>query len=230
VNPVTHAATSIDDESPPTRPLRADAVRNQQRILAAARELFAARGLDITLDAVAEHAGVGVGTVYRRFANKHELIAEVFEAHVRGVVEQAHNAMHHPDPWEALVEFLEYMCRELAANRGLSQVVRIMESADARLAYVREHMEPAVRRVIERAQNAGVLRPGIDMSDFFSLIHMVDAVAVFASPVNTTVWRRYFDIILDGMRADSLPRVPITVGPLTNEEIAAGKLACAARR
>lgn len=202
-------------------------MRNQQRIIVAARELFATQGLDITLDLVAEHAGVGVGTVYRRFANKQELIVAAVEESVRELAEQAELALHHPDPWLGIVQFFGYACEHLAVNRGLSEMVRTQENGeDSAIKCVRERLEPAVLSIVERATDAGVLRDGIDTSDFFALIHMVDAVAVFASPVNQTVWRRYFEIVLDGLRADGRPRYPITTAPLTTEEIHDAKLAC----
>lgn len=224
MNPVTDRV-----EAPHTRPLRADAVRNQQRILVAARELFADHGLDVTLDLVAEHAGVGVGTVYRRFANKQELIAAVFADSVELLAEQARFALTNPDPWDGLVHFFEFACEHMATNRGLSEVVRLADGAEGRMACVKEKLEPAAHEVVARAEAAGALREGIEGSDFFAMINMVDAVAVFAAPVHPTVWRRYFDIMLDGMRADSRPRQPITVAPMTTEQVDEAKMQCMER-
>jgi AcrR family transcriptional regulator len=213
------------------RPLRADAMRNHQRILAAARELFESNGLDITLDAVADHAGVGVGTVYRRFANKQELIVAVFEDNIHRLVDQADVALRNPDSWVGLTQFLDFAYTDFAANRGLSELVRMEGSKDDRMMCIREQLRPAVDRVIERARTAGVLRPGVESSDFFALVYMINAVAVFARPVNPQVWRRYFEIVLDGLRADSVPRQPITTSPMTvHEEHAAKLVACLPRR
>ena len=157
VNPITTNAADAREHRP--RPLRADALRNQKRILAAARELFAERGLDITLDDVAEHAGVGVGTVYRRFANKQELIAGVFEENVERMAEQAENAHDNPDPWTGLVDFFGYMCQHMAGNRGLGEVLVTLDDNEERFACVKERMQPAIARVIDRAKAAGELRP-----------------------------------------------------------------------
>jgi AcrR family transcriptional regulator len=244
VNPITESATKAaaqmaghaeNDSSHANRParrLRADAARNQQRILVAARELFASHGLDITLDLVAEHAGVGVGTVYRRFANKQELIAECFEDGVRRMTEQAGAALDNPDPWAGLVQFFDYACEDCAASRGLSEVVRSLDDFDNRVARIREQLEPAVTKVVERARAAGVLRPEVQAGDFAAMIHMLDAIAVFARPVNPTAWRRYFELMLDSMRADSQPRVPLTTPPLTPAEVGAAKrqMSCFDRR
>ncbi|MEV6427205.1 TetR/AcrR family transcriptional regulator [Nocardia sp. NPDC051463] len=216
--------------SPPRR-LRADAARNQQRIVAAARELFADHGLEITLDDVAERAGVGVGTVYRRFANKKELIAEVFEQNMSEFGDAADAALAHPDPWQGLVQFFEYACTHLATNRGFSEVVLELENDMERFAAVRDRLKPTVAAVIDRARDAGTLAPDVEASDFFALIHMVDALAEFSRPVNPNVWQRYMAIALNGVRADAMPRQPLTVPALTDEEVELAKShVCAGRR
>src|SRR6188768_1525257 len=90
----------------PQRPLRSDAERNRQRILQAAEEVFAARGLDASLDDIAAAAGVGVGTVYRRFPDKDALIDALFEDKIRRVHALAEAGLTEPDPWEALAGFM----------------------------------------------------------------------------------------------------------------------------
>jgi len=88
------------------RPLRRDAERNRQRILLAAAEVFTQRGLEATLDDVARQAGVGVGTVYRRFPDKESLVAELFADRIDAMVAVAEQALAAPDPWQALVSYL----------------------------------------------------------------------------------------------------------------------------
>ncbi|MBF6215142.1 TetR/AcrR family transcriptional regulator [Nocardia puris] len=216
--------------SPPRR-LRADAARNQQRIVAAARELFADHGLEITLDDVAERAGVGVGTVYRRFANKTELIAEVFEQHLGDLLVAAQEAARHEDPWLGLVEFFEYACGHLAANRGFGEVMLELQQDPERFVALRDRIKPAVAEVIDRAREAGALQPDIESSDFFAMIHMLDALTEFTNPVNPGTWRRYVAVMLNGVRSDSVPRMPLTVPPLTDDEVERAKAhACASHR
>lgn len=226
VNPVT--TKTIDTAT--ARPLRADAARNQQRIIAAARELFALRGLEITLDDVAEHAGVGVGTVYRRFANKQELIDGVFEQHIETMAEQAELALANPDPWLGIVQYFEFACRNIALNRGLGEVIMGLDDGRERVACMRERMQPAVETLISRAHEAGALRPDAEAGDFYALIHMVDAIADFARNVNPEAWRRYFALILDGLRSDSQSRQRLPVAPLTGEQIHEAKSECFGRR
>jgi AcrR family transcriptional regulator len=218
VNPATTAA--------PPRRLRADAARNQQRILESARRLFAERGLEVTLDDVADAAGVGVGTVYRRFANKQELIVEVFEHNVAEMAETVERANDNPDPWAALAEVFEYSCQHMAVNRGFGEVMLEIPDAMERFVSVRDRIKPAIERLIDRARTEGAVREDIAASDFFAMINMVESVASFARSVNPEIWRRYMAIVLDGVRADCMPRQPLTVPPLTDEEIDCAKAAC----
>src|SRR4051812_49978584 len=105
------------------RPLRKDAERNRQRLLAAAGELFAERGLDVTLNDIAHHAGVGVGTAYRRFANKEEVIDALFEESLQDLASVANEALDDPDAWRALVTFLERSLHMQFGDRGLNQIM-----------------------------------------------------------------------------------------------------------
>ncbi|WP_280422555.1 TetR/AcrR family transcriptional regulator [Nocardia carnea] len=218
--------------APRTRRLRVDAARNQQRIIDAARELFADRGLEITLDDVADRAGVGVGTVYRRFANKRELISEVFAVHVREFAEAAQDALTVADPWEGVVRLFDYACRHMATNRGFSEVMLEMHDDPDRLAHPREQLGPAVAAVMERARDAGVLQPGIAATDLFALIYMVDSLAEFARPVDSDIWRRYMAITLNGIRAQNTPPQPLAVDALSLAEVERAKAAkpCVVRR
>lgn len=217
--------------APAPRRLRADAARNQQRIIAAARELFADRGLEVTLDDVAERAGVGVGTVYRRFANKQELISEVFDQMVTELAGAVDVALHHPDPWLGLVDLFEYSCRHIATNRGFGEVVLELHDSMDRFTAMKDTIRPGMQAVITRAHAAGVLQPDIEAGDFFAMVNMVDAVACFARPINPDVWHRYSTLMLNAIRGESVARMDLTPGPLTDEEVDRAKeVACGARK
>src|SRR5882757_5634719 len=95
------------------RPLRRDAALNREKILHAAREIFGQRGLGVTLDDVARHAGVGVGTVYRRFPTKEALVRALFEQDLEMRQGSAERALTHPDPWQGFVDFLMEMSADL---------------------------------------------------------------------------------------------------------------------
>ncbi|WP_067824128.1 TetR/AcrR family transcriptional regulator [Nocardia inohanensis] len=211
--------------APPPRRLRADAARNQQRIIAAARELFADRGLEVTLDDVAEQAGVGVGTVYRRFANKQELILEVFDQMITELGRACEVALHHPDPWQGLADLFDYACRHMAGNRGFGEVMLEMHDSMERFVCLKDRVRPGMTAVIERAKAAGAIQPEIEAGDFFAMVNMVDAVAGFARPVNPDAWQRYMTMVLNGIRGDDRPRLPLTTPALTEDEVDRAKAA-----
>jgi AcrR family transcriptional regulator len=106
------------------RPLRRDAERNRRRILTAASEAFASGGLHVTMDDIAEAAGLGVGTVYRRFPGKTQLIEALFEERMKRMVVLAEEAGKWADPWEGLVYFLEQSLVAEARDRGLAELIR----------------------------------------------------------------------------------------------------------
>jgi AcrR family transcriptional regulator len=189
------------------RPLRADAERNRQRLIEAARELFAERGFDVTLDDVAHHAGVGVGTAYRRFADKDELIDALFEQEIEKIVGVAEAAAAHEDPWEGLVYWLEHMIEMQVADRGLKSVLTSSTRGKERVAQARSRIGPRIGPVVERALAAGVVRPDLEIGDIPMIVFMVTSAAEYSRSVDPELWRRYFAIALDGLRGNSpLPR------------------------
>src|SRR3954452_17176057 len=117
------AGAPPSEPSPSQRPLRRDAERNRQRILHAAAAAFAEGGLGVTMDEIARRAGVGVGTVYRRFPDKELLIEALFEQRLDELVELAKDALALEDAWEGLVRFFETFIAVQAADRGLKEVV-----------------------------------------------------------------------------------------------------------
>ncbi|MGW0045456.1 TetR/AcrR family transcriptional regulator [Rhodococcus sp. NPDC003348] len=211
------------------RKLRADAERNRRKILDAAAELFALRGIDITLDDVARHAKVGVGTVYRRFSCKQELVDGVFEQHMADMAAGATKALEVEDPWQGLVDFLAFTCEQMATNRGMGEVFFSCDVGREQIACARERVAPLAEQLVTRAKDAGALRPDATTNDLFTVAKMVEAVIDFAGPVAPDAWRRYLGIVLDGLRAEGVPRAPLTEPSLTDEQVEAAKVASAAR-
>jgi AcrR family transcriptional regulator len=201
-----------------TRPLRRDAERNRQRILEAASELFAERGLDVTLDHVAARAGVGVGTVYRRFASKEALIDALFEARIAAIAADAREALDDPDPWHGFVTFMENACRRHTADRGLQQVIFNSTHGQEAVARARDQIAPLVERMLERAQAAGALRADLAPTDVPLLQFMVGTVAQYGAGVEPEVWRRMLAILVDGLRVSRTETSELPVGPLTQDE------------
>ncbi len=195
------------------RPLRADAARNRQRILVAAGEVFAERGLDATLDDIAHHAGLGVGTVYRRFPGKEELIEALFEQAVHEVVALAEQAEAMEDSWAGLVWFLERATEMQAEDLGLRDVVLHSGYGRERVALARNSIVPVVTRLVERAQKDGHLRADFVPTDVPMIELMLSSVSAYSSSVAPDLWRRYLGIVLDGLSADRSQTRTLAPGP-----------------
>jgi AcrR family transcriptional regulator len=204
----------------PGRLLRADAERNRQRILAAAAELFTERGLEPSLDDVARHAGVGVGTVYRRFPDKASLADALFDKRIDALVALAEEAQAEPDAWAALVSFLERSGEMLVSNRGLRQILMFAAEGHDRGICARDRMRPAIERLIERAQADGQVRADLRPTDVPMIEFMVAAAAEYAWQVRPTVWRRYLALILDALRPASASGRPLPEPELSADEMA----------
>src|SRR4051794_23656707 len=200
------------------RPLRKDAERNRQRILAAAGELFAEVGLGATLDAVAERAGVGVGTVYRRFPDKESLIDALFEERIDAVVAIARDCAAMEDSWAALVCFLDRAVTLHSSDRGLKEIVFSTAHGQQRVATARGRIKPLVGALVARAKADGALRADFDVTDTPVIQLMLTSVIEYAGEFAPDVWRRYLAVLLDGLRADAA-RTPLAPAALTDDEL-----------
>ncbi len=193
------------------RRLRRDAERNRQRILAAAAEVFTQRGLEATLDDVARAAGVGVGTVYRRFPDKESLIAELFRDRIDALVAVAEEACEAADPWQGLVSYLEFAAGSMAGDMGLRQLMMYGAYGREQVAYASARMRPVITRLVERAQAAGELRADFRATDVKIIVFMLASAAEYACHVQPGIWRRYLTLVIDGMRPrrDGVSELPV---------------------
>ncbi|MGW1619796.1 TetR/AcrR family transcriptional regulator [Streptomyces sp. NPDC002172] len=203
---------------PRKSPLRADAERNRLRILAAAREIFAERGLDVTIDDIARHAGVGVGTAYRRFTNREQLVEAVFEEGAGHLIALAEQALTHEDPWDGFVQFFLATAEDFAKDRGLREAFLEGLHGKIRVAAARDRLIPAVSALIARAQQAGQLRGDLEPTDFPLLQLMLGAVTEHSQTVAPAVWRRYLVLLLDGLRHDRDHPTPLPHRALDKDE------------
>ena len=199
--------------------LRSDAERNRQRILAAARELFAERGLSVTLNDVAHHAGVGVGTVYRRFPDKAQLIDGLFEQRLEEIVGLMETALADPDPWHGLVGFMEGALTLQASDRGFRELALGSPEGLERLGTIRARMYPLGQVLVSRAVEAGRLRGDFQPQDVPVIQMMLATVMDATREIEPDLWRRYLAIIVRGIRADAAPPEPLPERPLAPEEI-----------
>jgi AcrR family transcriptional regulator len=202
---MTDLATNEASSAAPAsekRPLRRDAERNRQLILEAAREVFRERGLDVTLDDIAKHAGVGVGTAYRRFANKDALIDELFEAQVEQFAAYAEEALEVEDPWLGFTGFMEKVLEAQAKDRGLKQVLMSSSQGRERVCDARDRITPLTTQLVERAKDAGAIRKDFELSDLPMIHVMVGSVMDATRDVDPDAWKRYLRVLLSGIAAD----------------------------
>jgi AcrR family transcriptional regulator len=193
------------------RPLRRDASRNRERALTAARELFAERGLDVTMDEIARHAGVGVGTVYRRFPQREQIIQALFEQRMEDFLALSERSLADPDAWHGLVEFLEQGLAMQAADRGLKELLAGHGHGGGSGKRMRERVIPMIEQLVARAQAAGALRPDVGALDLPMVSLMIGQVIDFTHEVEPELWRRYLALLLDGLRTEgsALPLAPL---------------------
>lgn len=182
------------------RPLRKDAERNRQRVIDSARELFAARGLEATLNDVAHHAGVGVGTVYRRFPTKQELFEAIFEDGLNELVALAETALRHHDSWQGFASFVEQMCELTATDRGMREIVFSKTAGGVGVEAARVRLLPRLSELVERAQHDGHLRSEVSPADMPIFGLLAGTVSEYAGHVDAELWRRYVAILLEGIR------------------------------
>jgi AcrR family transcriptional regulator len=201
------------------RPLRRDAERNRGLLLAAARELFAERGLSVTLDDIAARAGLGVGTAYRRFGSRDELVEALFEERVEEIVALADAALEADDPWQGFVGLLERLVELQAGDRGLKEILLGSPAGRERVCAVRDRMRPRVVELIRRCQEAGELRADFCPSDTPLLQMMVGAIADVAPEDRPDLWRRFLGFLLDGLRAPGREGTALAAPPLGFERI-----------
>src|SRR3954469_18188531 len=178
------------------RPLRADARRNREAIVKAAREVFARDGRQAQMDDVARRAKVGVGTVYRHFPTKEALLAGLASDRFEQIAGYAETALTVEDPWEAFAGFLRRCAQLQAEDRALSQVLQDQPDLMCTAAVARGDLQEAMRQLVGRAQAAGVLR-----ADFRPLdVGMVTCALSRAGGPPGSSWERMLEFVLDGLR------------------------------
>jgi AcrR family transcriptional regulator len=195
------------------RPLRSDARRNRERLVASARELFARDGIDVPVEEITHHAGVGMGTLYRHFPAKEDLVDAVLEDAFAEIVAAAEEAEAAADAWDGLAGFLDRALAQHAANRGLKDMLADRPGGRKRLEAMRSRVDPILRRLVERAKAEGALRPDFVFEDLPVVFWTAFRVIERTASVAPDFWRRYVGLLLDGLRpaaASALPAPPLT--------------------
>lgn len=199
------------------RPLRKDAEVNRERLLTAAREVFAESGLDVTMHDIAARAGVGVGTAYRRFANRDEIIDALFGEHVTQVAAIAASALEDPDAWNGLTTFLERLLQLQQEDRGLMEILNNPRHAH-RFDGPGDRITPLIGAIIDRAKDQGALRADFEPTDLLFLQYALAPIMDRTRELHPALYRRYLTMFLDGIRADCGPRSAFPVSALTPGE------------
>ena len=198
--------------------LRRDAQRNRERVVSSARTLFARDGVEASVDEITREAGVGMGTLYRHFPTKEELIDAVLEDAFEELVQLAEQAAAEEDAWEGLTGFLEQALALHASNRGLKDVLATHEQGRQRAQAMRERIRPLLRAMVERAQTQGTLRQDLTAEDLPLVFWTGSRVIETTEAVAPDHWRRYLGLLLDGMRAEAA--TPLPAPPLTRAQLA----------
>jgi AcrR family transcriptional regulator len=185
------------------RPLRRDAELNRRKIIESARIVFSERGFGATLDDIAHHAGLGVGTVYRRFPSKEHLVEAMFVERMDEIREMAEQALEESDPWEGFTDFLLRTATMHSDDRGLREVMLSNSFGQERVAAAKERMIPLAIELVRRAKESGQLRADFEATDLAIIHMMIGSVAEYTQDVQPDLWRRYLSVLLDGLRADS---------------------------
>ena len=196
-----HAGRVPDVEAAPARAPRRDAERNRRRIIEAAREVFALRGLDAGFNEIAQHAGLGVGTVYRRFPDKETLVGAVLQDDVACLADLIEEFFHATNAWDGLSGLLHVVAQHQVAHRGLSDAILGSPHHRQYSAAFRTRVGPRLIALIERAQREGSLRRGVTVGDVMMLLLMVGELGPAGEAVCPGVHRRYLDLFLDSLRA-----------------------------
>ena len=193
-----------------SRPLRADAQRNRARLLEAAEAVFAAEGISVPVDLIAEKAGVGVGTLYSRFPDKQALIDAILIGRIDEIVDDANARIDSDDPGAAFFAFLAHLVEESASKRDLIQALMgAGVEIELAVAASKRNLEEAVSRLLEVAQRAGAVRGDVSSAVVLSL---VGATCIAADhPHAPAMPEAILAIVCDGLRpplggsSESLP-------------------------
>ncbi|MEE6175989.1 TetR/AcrR family transcriptional regulator [Mycobacterium sp. 050134] len=190
------------------RPLRADARVNRDRILSAAAELFAERGLSVPLEEIATRAGVGVATLYRRFPTRADLAAAAFERNIAGYTRAVDRALANRDAWEGFRGLVFELCEMQAADAGLRDLLTTAFPASSAVEQRTNEAVEKVRTLIGRAQSEGTLRPDVVAGDIVVMLLANAGVLRATGASAPDAWRRFAALMVDAFRARPVTPLP----------------------
>lgn len=197
------------EPGPQSRPrLRADAEHNRQKVLAAASALYAARGLDVSLNEIAKTAGVGLATLQRNFPHREDLVLAVFTARVSDYADAAEQALALDDPWDGFCTFVQGVFAMQCADHGFAAVLTTALSASTELDKARRRAYRGFSTLVRRAQRAGALRDDFSPHDLPLFLLANAGVIGGTGTTAAKASRRLAGFLLQSCRADGRPRLP----------------------
>jgi AcrR family transcriptional regulator len=176
--------------------LRADAQRNRGRVLDAAAEAFAEVGPDVTIDEIARRAGVGHGTVFRRFPTKDALRAAVIGVRLDEMLVRGRLLLDRPDAGPALEEFVWFAAECARRDRALFEGVE--KCLDVDVSATKHELHETIDKLIRRARRQGAIRRDLDSRDLGALVGSAIQASMHAE--RPDAWRRYIQVVLDGLK------------------------------
>lgn len=199
-----------------TTALRADAARNRRRLIEAAARVFAEQGMDAGVDEIAREAGLGVGTLYRRFPTKDDLIAAVFDDRFGTVEAAVAEAAADDDPWRALETAMAAFAEAAVLHHALLHKIAYSGCHAAAMQAAKDRVLAVFEQILERARAAGVVRDDVVARDLLALSGMLTRVPAWQLAQEPDIWRRYLALMVDGLRpepARPLPHPPAKAVP-----------------
>jgi AcrR family transcriptional regulator len=198
-------------------PRRRDAVERHERLISSAQREFAVRGVNASLEGIARDAGVAIGTLYRHFPTRMDLLMAAFEPRLQEFLDGAKKALEMDDPWEGFVSYLENLLRVQAGDRGFNDFLSRRFPGNADTERIHDQMCRQIESVLARAQEAGQARSDIALADIVNLIWSNGRMMDATSSTAPNEWRRHLYLMLDAYRAERAH--PIPEPPMTEEQL-----------
>ena len=189
------------------RRLRRDASINRDKIVAAARAVYARSGLDVSMEEIAAEAGVGLATLHRRFSRE-RLVEAVFAERAKEYLAVAGDCRAEPDKWRAFIGYLERLCAMHAADRSTSDVLTLRLPRSPLIADLRDQLYYAQLELIQQAQAQGGLRADFVPEDVILILLAVGGVTSATATTTPESWRRVFALIVASLRAEGAEKLP----------------------
>lgn len=208
---------SQSDVGPTQRPLRRDAQESRDKLIAAAQAEFAAQGVEASLEKIARGAGVSIGTLYRHFPQRLDLLMAAFRPRLQEFLDGAGHALEIEAPWEGFVAYLENLFAVQAGDRGFNDFLSRRFTDNVETERIHDEMCRQIETVLARGQEAHEVRPDITQADIVNLIWSNGRIIDATSATAPTAWRRQLHLMLDAYRAERAH--PIPEPPMTSDQL-----------